>query len=234
MPTVTEILDRGARITGLRTSSTERALALQALQQAYRRSVMDAELSLSSFDYTFLDDEDDYALTDTCDEQPVRLYHVALTSQGDEIPIQQVSFQELLDIRDNNTGNSGPGYYAVIGFERIAFWPNPTAGDTIKTWFIPDVPELVEPDPDNPVGSETTPSKIPVAFHWDVLLPGMVVEMLDKDQRAQEAQFWMDRYHRGIARLQEHIGQMGGDANRAYVKKIMSRYRHNDQLGRRW
>lgn len=232
MPTVTQILDRGSRITGLRTSSTERALALAALQQAYRRAVMDAEVSLSSFDYTFLTAEDDYALTDVCDEQPTRLYHVAMTSQGDEVPVQQTSFQELLDMRDNSVGNGGPGYYATIGFERVAFFPNPTAGDTVKVWFMPDVPELGEEDPD--FFGETTPSKIPVAFHWDVLLPGMVVEMLDKDQRIQEAQFWMDRYHKGIARLQEHIGQMGGEANRAYLKKMMSRYRYNDSLGRRW
>lgn len=232
MATVTQLLDRGCRITGLRTTGTERELALQALQDAYTRAVLDSECSLSTVAYTFVASSDNYDLSTILGEQPLRLYHVSLTTSAGNTPMQQVSFQELLDIRENNN-SPGPSYvYATVGFNDIAFYPNPAVGESIRVWYVDDVPTLHETD--NVAPEETTPSMIPAAFHWSVLLPGMVLEMLDKDQRAAEADMWMRRYERGIARLVEHIGQFGGEANRAYLKKGVARYRYNDQLGRRW
>jgi hypothetical protein len=60
----------------------------------------------------------------------------------------------------------------------------------------------------------------------------MVLQMLDKDQRLAESQLWEQRYASGLARLIEHVGQFGGEANRAYVEKGMRRFRFNDQRSR--
>lgn len=232
MATVTEILNRAARVTGLRMSSSERELALMALQNAYARAVMDAEISLASATYQFTSSDSEYDLSTLLGEQPTRLYHVALDYGGDNCPMQQVSFQELLDLREVSDTYGSPGYYATIGFNKIGFYPNPEPGDQVTIWYVDDVPTLVEADPG--VGEETTPSKIPVVFQWDVLLPGTVLEMLDKDQRLAESQMWMDRYEKALSRMREHIGQMGGDANRAYSNRGFNRGRFNDRLGRRW
>ena len=68
MATVTELLDRASRITSLRATGAERTMALAALNDAYGRSVMDAECSLSTYTYTFVASSDDYALTTICSE----------------------------------------------------------------------------------------------------------------------------------------------------------------------
>lgn len=214
MATVTALLDRASKLTGLRTTGTERALALQALQDAYTRSVMDAECSLTNATYTFIASSDDYSLTTMLAEAPTRLYSVSLGASGSTTPVQQVSLQELLEHREVGSGVGTPTMYATIGFERIAFYPNPAVGDVANVWFVDSVPTLVESGA--VAGEETTPSKLPTNFHWAILLPAMVLEMLDKEQRLAESGMWNERYERGIARLQEHIGQMGGQANRAW------------------
>lgn len=215
MATVTELLDRASRITGLRNTGSERVVALQALQNAYRRAMLDSECDPQYVSYTVVSGADSYTLATILGATPVRLLHVSMGSSGGRMNLDQVSMQELLDYREAQEAVGIPCMYATIGFDRIAFYPNPSAGDTLRIWYLADTPTLIESAPG--AGQETTPSKIPVAFHWDVLLPGLVLELLDKDQRMEEASFWGNRYEKGIARLQEHIGQMGGDANRAYV-----------------
>lgn len=218
MPTVTALLDRGSRVTGLRTTGTERALALEALQDAYRRAVLDAECYPELDSYTFVASSDNYSLLTMLGKQPGKLMHVTLNASTQPYHLQQVSHQELLDMRAAEDASGTPFYYAVIGFDRIAFYPNPAIGNTTDVWYQPDTLILHETVATSGV-QETTPSMIPVQFHWSVLFPGMVLEMLDKDQRIAESQTWQARYDRGIARLQEHIGQMGGNANRAYATK---------------
>lgn len=230
MATVTELLDRGSKLTGLRTTGTERQLALDALQDAYRRALMDTEASVVFDTYTFVSSADDYTFATMLGEQPLKLSHVTLSDSDGSTPLTQVSFQELLDSREVDVSTGTPYLYAAVGFEGLAFHPNPAVGQTVTIWYIEDTPALVEADPS--AGEESTPTKIPVQFHYSVLLSGMVIEMLQKDQRAAEWQLWNDRYEKGIARMQEWIGQFGGEANRAYVKKGLRRFRFNDQRSR--
>lgn len=215
MATVTELLDRASRITGLRNTGTERTIALQALQNAYRRVVMDAEATPANASYTFVAKSDTYSLATLCGATPVRLLHVGLQSSGGRMNLEQTSMQELMDYRQTENAEGIPCLYATIGFSDIAFYPSPAVGDRLSIWYLADTPTLVESGP--AAGQESTPSKVPVAFHWDLLLPGMVLEMLDKDQRSKDVDFWAGRYERGLQRFQDHIGQMGGEANRAYV-----------------
>lgn len=230
MATATQILDRACRITGLRTTGSERALALQALQDAYIRSVLDSECSLSSTTYNIPSVADSYSLTTITTTAPMRLYYVGISSNGQNYPLQQVSYAELLERRELDSLPGSPTIYATVGFESIAMYPNPSTSDTLTVVWVPMVPTLTEGTPG--AGEEASPSKLPVAFHWSVLLPSTVLEMLDKDQRAEESALWHQRYVDGIARLQEHIGQMGGQANRAWLARGSSRSPYNDQRGR--
>lgn len=214
MPSVTQLLDRASKLTGLRTTGSERVLALQALQDAYNRAVMDSECNLSYATYSFLTSSDTYLLTDVLLEQPTRLYHVTLDVGGTDVPLQQVSFQELLEKKERGLDTGSPMVYSTVGFQSIAFAPNPAVGDTVGVWYVDACPTLVESGA--VAGEETTPSKLPANFHWSILLPATVLEMLDKDQRLAESGMWNERYMNGIGRLQEHIGQMGGQANRAW------------------
>jgi hypothetical protein len=153
-----------------------------------------------------------------------------MMSQGVNTPLQQVSLQELLDIKQVDNGSGSPYCYATSGFDTIYFYPNPASGEVVSIYYVDDVPELVEADA--VAGQEETPTAIPAAFHWSVLLPATVLQMLDKDQRLAESQLWEERYARGLAKLIEHVGQFGGEANRAYVKKGMRRFKFNDQRSR--
>ena len=231
MATVTQLLDRAAQLTGLRTSGTERTLALQALQNTYRRALLDTECDPTYVSYTFSSSDDSYSLATLLSDTPVRLLHVSLTTSGGELPMSQVSSRELFDMRAVQEAQGTPRLYSTIGFDRIAFYPNPGVGDTVQIWYLADTPTLVETGAG--AGEEESPSKIPVHFHWDVLLAGTVLEMLDKDQRSKDVEFWSMRYERGLAKLIEHIGQFGGSANRAYYGISERRPYYRDERTRR-
>lgn len=232
MATVTQILDRAARITGLRMTAgtTERALALAALNDVYARAVSEAETHLDYASYTIPTSEDVYYLADICSEEPQKLVDVSLNDQLGLGPLQQVSFPELREEHESHLSAGSPYMYAVVGFDRIAFEPNVSVGDTVNVWYVPPVPELVEDGP--AANQQSTPSWVPNAFHWDVLLPGIVIQMLDKDQRIAEGGTWNTRYENGLARLKEYMGQVGGTANRAYLPKPMGRYSRPDERRR--
>lgn len=220
MATVIQLLDRACRITGMRTTGTEREIALEALQDAYRRVVIDAECSLDSVAYTVVSSDDSYSLSTILAEEPLRLYHVSVVADGVRRTVQQVSFQELLDERELGEVSGSPYLYAISGFDTIHLHPAPTVGSELTIWFVKDVLTLVEEA--EIASEEESPSSVPAAFHWACLLPAVVLELLDKDQRATESSMWQQRYANGISRLIEHIGQFGGEANRAYLKKGMN------------
>lgn len=164
-------------------------------------------------------------------ETALKLAHVSIESNAGQIPLQQVSLQELLDIRDSQSGDGGtPYYYAANGFTALEFYPNPAVGDVLSIVYIPDVPTLTEGVPAS--GEEDTPSLVPAQFHFSVLLSGIVLQMLDKDQRLAESDMWQARFDRGLAQMQEWIGQFGGEFNRAYLRKGLKMHRFNDTRSR--
>lgn len=217
MATVTQLLDRGSMVTGMRRLGEERDMALFALNNAYLRAVSDADVGDSQVSGAFGSAADVYAFASILSGSPapLKLTYVGIETGGGTSTVEQVSMQELMDMRMTSEALGYPIAYAINGFNGISFYPNPAATDrfVIRGAFQPK--ELVESAPT--VTQETTPTSIPVLFHWDVLLPGMVMEMMDKDARNDNVNFWAQRYERGIARLQQYAGDMGGNANRAYV-----------------
>lgn len=229
MATVTEILNRAGYITGHRADGIERTLALQSINNAYSRAVMESECKVEFSEGEIIASGDLYNFVFLLGNQPYKLVHVAINESGN--PLQQVSFLEMQEERAANPIGSGTPYmYSTPDWESISFYPNPSPGDIITAYYVPPVPELVETAP--AAGQETTPSMIPAQFHWDVLLPGTVLEMMDKDSRAEEAGIWAQRYTNGVNRMQEWMGQFAGTANRAFVSKGRTGLRYNDQRRR--
>lgn len=230
MATVTQILDRASKVTSLKATGDERTIALQSLQNAYRRAVSDAEIPAVPVSYTFVSAADYYSLSTILGVEAVKLLHVSLQSGGGRMLLDQTGIQELLDNRNVQEAVGTPCLYATIGFDRIAFYPNPAVGDIVQIWYVADTPTLVETSPG--AGEESTPSKIPTRYHWDVLLAGTVLEMLDKDQRSDDVKFWMQRYENGIIRMKIDMGEMGGDANRYYLSPSEGRTPFRDERSR--
>jgi hypothetical protein len=142
-----------------------------------------------------------------------------------------VSEGQLIENQKGTTGEGGvPAMYAWLGTNQMLIHPTPSSGDVFKIYYVPVPPTLATA---TATYTETTPSMIPVQFHWDVLLPGMVVEMLDKDQRSKDVQFWNQRFMDGMLRLKEWSASFMGDANPSWVSGSGNSFYWDDQRSRR-
>lgn len=223
-----EMIGRATQVTGLRSvaGGRERALALDSLNNAYKRVLMDTECAITSNTYTFVAAASSYTLTTvTAGATPMKIYHVAYNSGGGPLGLDQCSYQELLDHRAMEDTVGTPALYAMRDWRTICFYPNPAIGDTVTVQYVETPTDLA----DNTV----PPSLVPVQFHWDVLFPAMVMDMMLKDQKIEEAKYWQEKYERGIARMQEWIGQFGGNANRMYIGPSTTGSIYNDMRTRR-
>lgn len=214
MATVTQLLDRGCNVTGLRNTGSERALALQALNNSYMRAVADAELRVAQVAQAA-------AGTPSVDTEwplpsALKLRGVSVLRHGAQCPLEQVSEDEFLMHASVPGGGDGiPRYFAVFGTGHYRVYPSATASTSMRVSYVPTPPVLVESAP--AVGQETSPSYVHALWHWDVLLPGMVLELLDKDQRKTDVDFWAGRYQAGLERMRQWSASFGGDANRMFV-----------------
>jgi len=131
-------------------------------------------------------------------------------------PLVHVSTNEILEYRRGFESTGYTRMYSVSGNGLINLWPRPQAGDRIRIIYVPLPPKLDEIDNrpagwdtaiwdlseyDDVRGVESRPSLIPIQFHWNTLLPGVVVQAFDKDQRVSDVQHWQSRYEAGLAKM---------------------------------
>jgi len=138
--------------------------------------------------------------------------------------------------------------YAMSGQGIMRMWPRPLVGHKMTVTCAPlprELSETVDRPPalwdeavyglsqyDDDRGEETTPSQVPTQFHWRVLMAGTVVQMLDKDQRAEEASFWQQRYEDGLEQMHLWMAMYGGDPATVYDEQSMNYGRYPDERGR--
>lgn len=136
---------------------------------------------------------------------------------GSVYPLQYISNVELLEYRRGFESAGFSRFYSITGNAILNTWPNQAPGDQITINYVPLPPKLDEIDNrpagrwdeaiwdlsqwDDFRGVESTPSLIPIQFHWNTLLAGVVVQAFDKDQRITDAQFWQARYEAGLAKM---------------------------------
>lgn len=218
MATVTELLDRGVQLTGLRSSGTERTLALNALQNAYTRTVMESECYIATASYTFAASTNEYSVSAVCGTTPLKIRNMVMVDGGLSRTLHGTSEDQLIGrLRNDNVATGNTYLYAALGTNNLMFYPKPRVGDVVNVYYVPNVPTLVDATSTTAANSEITPTYVPVQWHYDVLLPALVVEMLDKDQRPQDVQFWQSRYVDGMARMKEWSAHFMGDATPAYI-----------------
>lgn len=209
MATVTQLLDRGSQLTGLAASGTERTLALYSLQDVYNEVVEECDLNETDASFTFDESKRTWSLsTDMSLSDVYRIKHIRRTTTGLGEYLEHVDPSVEMGLAGQGLASGIPRKYAVKNFDEIRFWPIPDSGDAIQITYIAAPPTLVESAPG--AGEESTPSKVPELFHWSVLLPGMVVQMLDKDQRSEDASFWQARYEAGKQALKINRRRFGG------------------------
>lgn len=156
----------------------------------------------------------------------LKIRHIEYTQgTASSYPLLYVSTAELLEHRRGLESTGYSRIYSISGDGLINLWPRPAVGDTITVNYIPMPPKLSETDNRTPGawdeaiwdlsqwddyrGVESIPSMVPIQFHWNTLLPGVVVQALDKDQRTSDAQLWQARYEAGIAKMHLWAATLG-------------------------
>lgn len=181
----------------------------------------------------------------------LKLRHVVYNqSTASSYPLVHVSVNELLEYRRGFESTGYTRMYAMSGQNLMRLWPRPQAGDSIDITFIPLPPKLSENDDrpanwDNAIwdlsqwddirGVESTPSLVPIQFHWNTLLPGVVVQALDKDQRTSDAQLWQARYEAGIAKMHLWLATYANTEASPVFDSVSPRFSQwPDQYSRGW
>lgn len=338
MSSVTQILDTASKFTGLRKDGSERALAIEALNDVYMDACMWVQPVQENYTHTFGESKDDYdienhnetdfgvlqviktvafgaavvavpmgeaihpqsmqvrsadnltiyvegvnytvdygtgilsnltlpaanynvqylkaptvplpRLRDDDIQLPplIRLVTVSYNSGNNTRLLRHVSENELLEHRRNHSLSGFPRLYAISGMGRIKIWPRPQVGRELTFTYVPLPPELTEGIDRPPAlwdeaiwdlslwddarGAETTPSQIPIQFHRSVLLNGLVVQMLDKDQRSTAVAFWQQRYQDGLEKMHLWMAMYGGDPAVVLDEEATSYGRYPDEWGR--
>ena len=148
------------------------------------------------------------------------------TSAGN-YPLLYVSENEILEYRRGFQSTGYARMYAMSGNSIMRFWPRPVHGDSITVTYTPLPPKLDEVDNrpagmwdsaiwdlskwDDFRGVESTPNLIPIQFHWNTLLAGVVVQAMDKDQRTEDIAFWQARYDAGITKMHLWFATFGNN-----------------------
>jgi hypothetical protein len=145
-------------------------------------------------------------------------------STASSYPLIFVSTNELLEYRRGFESTGYTRMYSIRGQGIVSLWPRPSLDDEIEITYVPLPPKLDEIDNrpagwDNAIwdlsewddvrGVESTPSLVPIQFHWNTLLPGVVVQAFDKDQRTSDVQFWQTRYEAGLAKMHLWLATYG-------------------------
>lgn len=225
MATVSEILNIASKVSGLRAENAELDVALMAMNRAYLRACLDCELTGTDVSYTTTSTAETVAASSVAGAPVMRVQHLRLESAQVQVPVQQVSRQELQDYRaaDNNTANGIPAMYSVSyvgGTPTIDFYPDVAQGDVIKMSYLAVPLQLATA---TSTAATTTPSYMPELFHHDIITNAAIAALIERDGRAEDASMWNARSLEAIVRLEEYLGQMGGQANRAYVGPTVGR-----------
>ena len=169
MATVTALLDRISYYTGLRSTGVERSMALTALDSAYNEIVSETRCKVGLSTYTFVASSDSYSLATMLGEVPMRIVGIDHVSSLNRVPLHERPIGDLMQFRQAATDIGEVYYYGLHDFDTIAFFPNPSVGDSVTIRYVPTPKDLSEST--NDATNETVPSMIPPQFHWDVLFP---------------------------------------------------------------
>lgn len=239
MATVTQLLNRISNISGLYKTGEERQLALDALNNAYLDTVMRTECAEKIINTAVSAAtvnpgsslNNDFVLSSfTGGSAPIKIKSIVVNdANAANYPLLQVSEDELLEYRRGYEATAYVRLYSIAGSNIIRFWPTPKSEDIMSLTIIPQPPRLVEALP--LAGEETTPSLVPELFHWNVLLPGAMIEAMDKDGDSSRASDWMSRYESGIMRMQEWLNTFGGEPSAVFTPTSTRFVLYPDQRG---
>jgi hypothetical protein len=168
----------------------------QWLNEAYEEVLHRTRCKVASQDVT--PNAADYSLGTTI-LQILKLY---TTSSGQSYEVTRVSVDDLIDMRRANA-SPPTRYYALVGADKVLFYPTPAATDTFTMYYVARPAALS--------ASGDSPSDIPSEFHklleFYALAEGADY---DDDQSSAQGQRYRDLYEQGISGLRAYMKKKGG------------------------
>ena len=198
MATTAQLITRISQLTGLAESGAEDTLMLQALNDAYTRSLLYSGANEISADYTFVSAADDYAWSTIISAADVmRVESLVYVSGSSTYPLAPKSQDAILSLRRSTSSSGIPRFFAAMGIGKVMLWPQPAVGGVLRVRYHQRPTALTD--------AGDSPSSVPSEFHWSVLLPGAVYQALQKDQRGDEAQAWYGLWQQGLTEFKEYV-----------------------------
>jgi len=227
MASASAILDRACQLTGLNSTaaSTERVMALAVLEDVYQRVVMNTECNVASATYTIAATANDYDVSTVVGATPLKIRRMQVTSGGTITDLFVVSEDQLLGSRESTTTPGLSFLVAPMGMSKLMFYPNPNVGDVIRTYYVPTPAALTD-------ATSSSPTAVPSQFHWDVLLSGVVSDLLAKDQRGSDMIMWEEKHERALSRMKEISESFMGDPYPIALPHLRASRRFSDERGR--
>lgn len=131
------------------------------------------------------------------------------TSTPTNYPLERVSLADILRLREASQVVAGPTrYYALVGSNKLAFYPTPGAADTITVYYVP-VPTAMSGDAHDP--SDATYGGIPVDYHDLIARYAMarMASFADDASAAQGSRYW-EEFNNGISDMKRELHRRGG------------------------
>lgn len=227
MASASAIIDRACQLTGLNSaaSSTERVMALDILNNVYYRVVSETESTVASATYTVAATANDYDVSAVVGATPMKIRRIQSVVGGTTNDLTIVSEDEILNLRE---GVASPGITSLVapmGTTKVMFYPNPNVGTVINTYYVGYPTALTD-------ATSSSPTAVPTLYHWDVLLSGMVIDMLAKDQRIGDMQAWNGLYQDGLSRLKQHSASFLGEPYSISLPQQSPWRRYRDERSR--
>lgn len=201
---VNALLDRAARRSGLNRTGSEGTDLLQSLQDVLAEVLCEVGHLIDVVDCTLVTSDNIYSISSLVGMVPTGLRGVGVYKDQRFRELELVSYEELQYRGQSSVGTGGvAGLVAPLGVEDLMFDEKLRVGDVVRLFYVPPAATLTD--------TAMNITQIPVQFHQSVLLAGVIVASLDKDQRKSDVEFWGSRYEAGKLKMkkwaQEFMGQ---------------------------
>lgn len=131
------------------------------------------------------------------------------TSGGTNFDLERVSLQEIIRMRKASTTAVGATrWYALVGGNKLAFYPTPAAADTMTMYYVP-APTVMSADANDPATATYGP--IPVDYHDLIARYAMarMASFADDQSASQGTRYWQE-FNEGLMVMKREIHRSGG------------------------
>lgn len=210
MATVTALVDRVTKLAPLNSStgSSDRALALDWLNQVYAEVCADLGTPVTTFSATLSGTTTDVALSSL---GITRFGGFAGSIQAGSTPMSAATEDDIRDQRILTGSGSGGwvGLYAILGGTLLMLYPTQSSGTVLSGTYFQNPLVLVESGAVAST-SEATPTSIEAAYHHGILSNKATALGMRYKQNEAQAEAYDNLGNDAIGRYKAFLKRRGG------------------------